>query len=191
MKAAIVPLYQPLSTSMQDVVRIMQPVFEYKNIQSIERGAPVILTVPEHGLEADWLAWITGVVGMPELNRLVRREQPHRVTYIDDDTLEINALSATGTLASGGQLIYQRPVDFEGATAAMTFYENSRVSNILLTLSTANGDLEFDGPGVIKRSMTQDQANDLVMGTCFYTFEVTFPDGSIHRYFEGPVYVSI
>ena len=53
MKAAIVPLYQPLSTSMQDVVRIMQPVFEYKNIQSIERGAPVILTVPEHGLEAD------------------------------------------------------------------------------------------------------------------------------------------
>jgi len=108
MQPARIPLTIIQGATLSDTLRIMQPRYEYRPITAIASTAPVRLTVA-HDLPADWLVWVQGVQGMPELNRAPRRELPHRVEVVDANTLEINALSAVGKLPSGGQLIYQPP----------------------------------------------------------------------------------
>lgn len=101
-------------TTYRDTVRLMQPVFKYQPITAIS-GAPVLLTVPAHGLSDTWPIWVRGVRGMPELNAEPVRQNPHRAVVVDADTLQINRLSATNLTPLGGELIYKLPIDLTGA----------------------------------------------------------------------------
>src|SRR5690606_23754694 len=105
-------------------LRIMQPTWIYKPVTAIEASAPVQLTVEGHGIVAEsWPCWLSGVQHMPELNRAPPRERPHRMKVADADTLEINAISATGRQPKGGELRYQPPVDLTGADVEMQIFD--------------------------------------------------------------------
>ncbi|EPM7285131.1 TPA: hypothetical protein ACKQBO_001087 [Pseudomonas aeruginosa] len=101
MTPACVPLRVERGATFRDTMRIMQPSLVYRPITQIAPTAPVRLTIPGHGLPDTWLAWIDGVQGMPELNRARLRQLPHRVASIDDNTVEINLLSAASLAPVG------------------------------------------------------------------------------------------
>jgi len=177
------PACQPLSivpgTTYRDTVRLMQPVFAYRNITAIS-GAPVQVTVPAHGLTDAWPVWVRGVQRMPALNAEPVRQHPHRASVIDANTLEINDLSAAGLLPVGGELVYKLPIDLTGAQVAMRF-ELDGVEVLALTLGAG---LAQPSPGTITRELTAAQTA-LLVGDWRYTLDVTFSDGSITRYYEG------
>lgn len=174
--------------TLRDTLRIMQPRFEYRPITAIAAEAPLRLSVA-HDLPGNWLVWIQGVQQMQELNRAPRRELPHRAEVIDPNTLEINALSAVGRLPTGGQLIYQPPVDLTGATARMQIRDKPGGA-LLLELSTAAGGLAITGAGTIERTLSAAITAAITWCDAVYDLEVTYPDGTVHRYFEGSVSVS-
>ena len=101
-------------TTYRDTVRLMQPDYAYKLITQIS-GAPAVLSVPLHGLAGDWPVWVRGVAGLPAINREPPNALPHRAKRLDENTLEVNAVSAEGARPEGGQLIYRLPVDIAAA----------------------------------------------------------------------------
>lgn len=179
MKPAAIDLPIIPGTTYRDTVRLMQPAYTYKPITAIG-GAPVRLTVPDHALETVWAVWVRGVVGMPDLNKEPRRQDPHRATVIDADTLEINDLSATGLSPTGGELIYLLPVDLTGTAVVMTWTRNGAV---VLTLTLGAGLTEL-GPGSVERAMTPEQSALLRAGDT-YVMDVQYANGDIIRYYEG------
>ncbi|ENY9739613.1 hypothetical protein ACF57I_006559, partial [Pseudomonas aeruginosa] len=157
-------------------------------ITQIAPTAPVRLTIPGHGLPGTWLAWIDGVQGMSELNRARLRQLPHRVVSIDDDTIEINLLSAVGLAPLGGQLIYQPPVDLTGAEVRMQIRAEPG-GTVLMTLALGSG-LEIAGAGTISREISASATAALMWSSAVYDLDVTYPDGTVHRYYSGPISVS-
>jgi len=187
MQPAKLDLHIVQGATLRDTLRLMQPRYEYRPITGIS-GSPLRLTV-DHGLPGSWLAWVEGVNGMQGVNRSPRTERPHRVTVVDAATLEINALSAFGLNPSGGQLIYKPPVDLTGATARMQVRDKPG-GELLLELSTANGGLTMTGAGTIDRAISAAATAAITWAEGVYDLEVTYADGTVHRYFEGAVTVS-
>lgn len=195
MKPTIIPIYVSLEAPLNDVVRIMQPHLTYKDITAIRRTGALQLTVPNHGLKEDWLGWVVGSEGMPELNGIVHKSPPHRLTVIDLHTIEINSLTAAGALAKGGQLIYNQPVDFSDAEVFMTIFKKNPATKkwdgvVQLRSDGQPYGLYIDAPGVIRRSIKAANADEMVAGEGYYVFDARFPGDNTTRYFEGPFHVS-
>ncbi|WP_312299214.1 hypothetical protein [Stutzerimonas nitrititolerans] len=186
MQPAKLDLHIVQGATLRDTLRLMQPRLEYRPITAIG-GSPLHLTV-DHGLPGNWLAWVEGVTGMQGLNRS-QRERPHRVTVIDESTLEINALSAFGLTPSGGQLIYKPPVDLTGAKARMQIRPQIG-GPVLLELTTENGGLEITAPGTLGRTLSAEQTAALTWTEGVYDLEVEYADGTVQRYLQGAVTVS-
>lgn len=189
MTPALAPLKIIQGATLRDTLRIMQPRFVYRPITAIAATAPVRLTCA-HDLPGDWPIWVRDVQQMQELNRAPHREQPHRAEVVDATTLEINKLSATGRAPTGGEIIYQSPVDLTGATARMQIRDKLG-GTLLLELSTVNGGLAITGPGTIERTLSATDSAGITWLGGVYDLEVTYADGTVHRYFEGPVTVSL
>jgi len=186
MQPAKLDLHIVQGATLRDTLRLMQPRYEYKPITGIG-GSPARLTV-DHGLPGNWLAWIEGSNGMQGLNRSTR-EHPHRVTVIDEATLEINALSAFGLMPGGGQLIYKPPVDLTGAKARMQV-RHQVGGAVLLELTTEDGGLEITSPGTLVRTLSAAQTAALTWTDGVYDLEVEYADGTVQRYLQGVVTVS-
>lgn len=166
----------------RDTIRIMQPVWVYRDITSIS-GSPAVFTVPSHSLESTWPVWVRGVQGMPDANREPDRQLPHTAKLLTADTLEINTLSASGLRPTGGQLIYRSPVDLAGATVEMTIW---RGDEAVLVLNQDAG-LSITAPGTIERVITDEQTALLVGEDLTYTLDVTFVGPTVTCYFTGSV----
>ncbi len=190
MQPATVPLKIIQGATLRDTLRIMQPLFVYRPITQIEATAPVRLKV-DHDLPGDWLVWIQGVQQMPELNKAPRQQLPHRATVVDDETLSINMLSAITRTPSGGQLIYQPPVDLTGAKARMQVRDAPGGAVLLELSSDSGGGLVIQATGTILREVSAPDTAALTWTKGVYDLEVEYPDGTVHRYFEGPVTVSL
>ena len=174
--------------TFRNTLRLMQPRREYRDITSIEPSAPLRFTAPGHDLVGDWLAWMSGVTGMSDLNRAPPRQLPHRVEVIDADTLEINAVSGVGLKPAGGQLIYQAPVDLSGATARLVVRDQEEGGNELLALSTGDG-ITVSAPGTLVLEMSPAETEAIGWTTGWYHLDVTFSDGTVSRFFRGQVTV--
>lgn len=184
MQPASVPLCLTPGTTNRSVLRVMQPQFVYRAVAAIEATAPVTLNVPGHGIDTgSWHCWLTGVQRMPELNREPLRQLPHRVTVMDADTLVINRISATGTTAAGGELVYQPPVDLTGCDVELKAFDKPGGSE-LLSMVLGSG-LEITEPGTIELEI--GPAADFPAAAKWYWIEVRFPDGSEYRYWQGEV----
>jgi hypothetical protein len=178
------PAFQDLpvipGTTYRDTIRIMQPEFVYRDISSVS-GAPVLLTAIAHGLEGAWPIWVRGVQGMPDLNREPFKQLPHRAKVIDADTLEVNALSASGLMPVGGQLIYRRAVDLAEAAPVMRVY---RDAELLFSLGVGTG-LTITTAGSVTREITPAQTALLTGEGLHYAFDVAYGAVTVTRYCQG------
>ena len=159
-----IPLTIVAGATLRLIVRVMQPVFQYRSITAIA-GAPVQLTVPGHGVQGEWPVWVRGAAGMPALNRDPGRELPHMARRVDADTLEINTLTASGLRPSGGELIYCPPVDLTASGLAARLYAAS--GSALQTLSATEV-----GPGEVEISLTAEQTAALGGGIHIWALDL-------------------
>jgi len=190
MQPACLPMRLVRGATYRDTRRLMQPRREYRPVTAIAATAPLRLTVPEHGLTGDWLAWIEGTTGLPSLNRAPARQNPHRVEVIDADTLEINSQSGAGfaPVPGSGQLIYQPAVDLTGATARLIITATEEGGAVLLELATGAG-ISHTAPGSLAVEISPEQTQAIAWKSGWYHLDITFPDGSVSRFFRGPVTV--
>ena len=186
-KSTVVALRR--TAMLQDTIRVMQEKLTYKIISKINPTAPVNLRVVDHGLPPNWLAWVHKVHSLPELNRDPNRQIPHEVEVIDDRHIEINAVSAIGSRPSGGLLIYHAPQDLTKASASWKVY--SKVNGpLVFELNTGDlGGLNITSLGVITRTTSLAQAALLTFTDGWHTLDITYPDGRVVRYDEGPLTV--
>lgn len=190
MQPACLPLRLIQGATYRDTLRLSQPTLVYKAIQSIPAEAPVRLVVPDHGLAGDWPVWVRSVQGGLDINREPFKGRPWPAKRLDANTLEINALSAVGLKPLGGQLIYQAPVDLTGCSARMQIRDKPG-GGLLLELSTAPGQgLTLEPAGTLHREITAAQTGALSFGSAVYDLELTFADGTVQRWAEGPVTLS-
>jgi hypothetical protein len=120
----------------------------YKAITAIAKSGPVRITAPSHGLVDGWRAAIEGVKGMVEINAAhspPRCNEYHEVTYVDANTIDLNAINTAavdengddlyGTYTSGGYLRYNSAVDMTGYTPKMVVLD--RVGGTVLASTEA------------------------------------------------------
>lgn len=167
---------------------LMQPVYAYKPIGTIQQSAPLRLSVTAHGLPDGWPTWIEGVRGWSALNRDKQRERFRVAKVIDADTIEFNDLNGLGQSAAGGTLVYQLPVDLAGASARMNIRDAA--GNLLLALLTVTGELVVDGLGRLLMVLSAAQTAALTWTQGFYDLELVMADGSVDRWANGEVTVS-
>ncbi|WP_296125163.1 hypothetical protein [Pseudomonas sp. Ga0074129] len=168
---------------------LMQPVYAYRPIAAIYQTAPLRLQVPAHGLPEGWPTWIEGVRGWGGLNLDKGRARFRLATVIDADTLEYNELNGCDMHASGGHLVYRLPLDLTGASAQLHIRDTNGA--LLLALSTATGGLVMAGPGRVMLTLTAAQTAAIRWQTGLYDLELTMSDGSVDRWAQGAVVVSV
>lgn len=130
-------------------IRVESDTVVYKAISAIAQSAPVRVTSAAHGLPDGWRAAVANVKGMTELNATgnpPKDSELRRVTVVDPNTVEFNALNAAGfkPYVSGGQLVYYKPFVLTGYTSAKLQVKDKVGGSVLLTLSTLTGELEID-----------------------------------------------
>lgn len=167
---------------------MMQPVYRYKPIATIQATAPLLLTVEDHGLAGEWPIWIEGVTGWGELSRDKTRQPFHLAKVINPNTLELNAFNGTGRTAGGGTLVYHPPVDLTGCTARMFIRDASGV--LLLELTTENDRLVIAAPGRLIITLTATETAAITWTHGRYDLELTMSNGDVTRWMEGDVTVS-
>lgn len=130
-------------------IRIESDVLGYAPITAIAKSAPVRITAAAHGLPDGWRAAVVNVKGMAELNAAnqpPKDAELRRVTVVDPNTVEFNAVNAAGFKAyvTGGQLVFYKPLDMSLYTGARAQLKTKVGGEVLLTLATADGTLEID-----------------------------------------------
>lgn len=164
---------------------LLQPRVERKAISVIQKMPSLLLTVPGHGLPAEWPCWVEGVSGFTALNRQPPQQAPWMVGVLDADTVEVNALNGAGQNASGGWLVYQPGVDLADATAQLTITG----PGYSLELTSANGGLEVLGVGRLNIVLTPEQSAAIPYDGVTYTLDITWQNGDVSRWLDGPVTV--
>lgn len=164
---------------------LLQPRFERKAITEVQKTPSLKLTVPEHGLAAEWPCWVEGVSGFSALNRQPPQQAPWIVGVIDADTVEINALNGAEQNGRGGWLVYQPGVDLTDASAKLTLTGHG----YSLELTTANDGLRVLGVGRLMIVLTPAQSTAIPQDGVTYTLDITWQNGDVDRWLDGPVSV--
>lgn len=114
----------------------------YKQIESIERSAPLRMKVPGHGLIDDWPFYLTHLQGMTELND--NPDNPINVRFgraVDADEIEINSIVSLDFgehVPNTGVVRYASYPDFSGMQARMQI-RNRPEGDIYLDLTSDSG----------------------------------------------------
>ncbi len=166
---------------------LMQPTYSYRPIANIEAVAPLRLTVPAHGLPGDWPTWAEGVNNWSDLNRDKGRQAFRIARVIDENTIEYNELNGIGQRATGGQLVYQLPVDLTGISARLIIVPEQGPP---LELTTENDGLQIVGPGQLVLVLTDGQTAAITWSKAEYTLDITWSNGDVSRWLHGPVELS-
>lgn len=120
----------------------------YRPITAITQSAPVRITCPSHNVPQDWRVAIVSVRGMTQINASSTPPKDrdfHRVTVVDADTLELNAVNSADfrPYTAGGYVMYNTPVDLSGFTARMSVKDKVGGTE-LFRLDTTNGRIVLD-----------------------------------------------
>lgn len=126
------------------VVRWEGELQVYKKITAISlTDGPPRITAAAHGLPPNWRSAVVRVKGMTQINATNSPPRPadyRPARVIDLDTIEFNAIDATGfgQYTEGGFLLYNEPVSLVGHTARLVVKDKVG-GTTLLTLTTENG----------------------------------------------------
>lgn len=156
------------AATWRKLLTIMQPQYAYKPITSINKTAPLTLTV-EHELPTpNWPIWIEGSTSS-ELNTDKHRQRFRMASVIDEQTIELNGINGHSIKATGGYVVYQLPVDFYGCTAVLAITAAHSASPIIELTEAAGLEL---GNGFINVALTAEQVQ-LLPASAAYSLVVT------------------
>lgn len=183
--------------TFRDKLIYMQPTLTVKAITGITQSVRPVLTATAHGIPAglDWPVWIRGVKGMTKINHAADDVSDHSLAFlatrVTDDTVTINAdTTEFVAYASGGELIYQPPVDLTGCTALMHVRRRLSDASPVLTLSSetaapASRLTISPTKGLIEREISDTDTAAIDWSTAVWDMEITHPDDSVTRLASG------
>ncbi|WCD79136.1 hypothetical protein [Pseudomonas sp. TUM22785] len=163
----------------------MQKTYTYKLIATIQQTAPLLMTVPDHGLPGEWMTWAEGIQGGNlNLDKLTSVGRMTRV--IDADTVEFNDINGRSLRATGGDLVYQLPVDLTGM-GIRAVIRGEGADPIVLTLGAG---LTVIGLGQLLLELTPEQTAAIGWTRGEWDLDLTYTDGRVERWLRGEVVVS-
>lgn len=126
--------------------RWADPIKLYKPITGATATAPVVLTVPGHGLSDGWPFEVQSVKTPPELN--TQPGQFYLAKVLTPDSLELNDVNGIGFKAFGGAgtIVFYTPADLTGLAARFAIRRTPGDADALLTGSTTDGRVVIDIP---------------------------------------------
>jgi len=164
-----------------------------KNITSIVRGFPTVVTVTSHGLPSTDIP--VALLDVDELSTLDSTGNPsfatqYRIlaTKLSTSTFSVEVDSSFFTpYVSGGFLVYLPPRDLTGYVARAQFRTSATSATILLELTTENGGIELGGvEGTIDLLMTDAQTTDFPKAFAEWNIELVAPGpGDVVRFDSG------
>ena len=175
------------------VLRYTQPHLVVKTITGITKSAQAVVTAASHGLTVDWPVYITGVVGMGQINHdpddLKRPAKAYQAYYVSANSMRLNLDSSSfNTYTSGGELVYRPPFDLTGYTARMQIRETLESTTTLEELTTSNGGITLGGTaGTITLLLTATETAALTFETAVYDLEIVSGAGVVTRLMHGKV----
>lgn len=166
----------------------------YKPITAVSQAAPVVLTVPGHGMPDGWWFWVESVKGMLEINRPRIDEngnecKPYRGTVTGTDTIEINSVNSLEftPYLSGGTIVYALPYDLDGFTGECVVQASESDPTIL---SSSVIQVAIDNTAkTITLSIPVADVNALEFDSGYYKLDVISAGGIRSRVAEGSVRV--
>lgn len=183
--------------------------YSYKTITAIAKTAPVRITCPSHGLVDGWPVAVVGVKGMVEINAghtPPRSNEFYPVTYIDANTVDINAINAAavdenGTdlytaYTSGGSLQFYPPVDLTNYSVSMRVLTGTG-GTLLLSSDVADDPLDLITVAVnnttktISLTIAASDVDALTWTRGVYDIVATHSvSGAVTKLMEGTITVS-
>lgn len=171
--------------TLQQPLLLMQKTYTYKLIATIQQTAPLLMTVPDHGLPGEWMTWAEGIQGGNlNLDKLTSVGRMTRV--IDADTVEFNDINGRSLRATGGDLVYQLPVDLTGM-GIRAVIRGEGADPIVLTLGAG---LTVIGLGQLLLELTPEQTAAIGWTRGEWDLDLTYTDGRVERWLRGEVVVS-
>lgn len=79
------------------------------------------------------------------------------------------------------------PMDLTGYTAKMQIRKSATSPTVLFELSTLNGRLIIEHPGVLKILVTDEDTGDMTFNSAVYDLEITSADGETTRIVQGTI----
>lgn len=176
------------------ILRWEEQAYVYKPITAITKAAPARLTVPSHGVPDRWRVAVTNVKGMTQINaeaNALKDKDFKPATVIDPNTIELNAVNASGfsAYASGGEIQYRAPVDITGFTVRMAIKDKVGGTE-LLSLTTTNGRITLDTVrSTITVAINAVDTAALTWRSGVYDIEAVSPTGVVTELLTGKVAV--
>lgn len=174
-----------------------QPALIVKAITGISQSVKPSATVASHGIPAgiDCPVWIRGVKGCVKLNHSAEQVGDTSVAYVatraDDNSVSLSADTVDmPAYASGGELVYQPPVDLTGCTARMDV--RRRLADVATVLSLTSSGVApasrltiTPAAGRIDIEISDEDTALIDWKTAVWDLEVEHPDGSVTRLVDG------
>jgi hypothetical protein len=118
-----------------------------------------------------------GLVELNAENNPPKDSDYYVATVVDENTIELNTVNSTGFKAysSGGQVVYNTPMDLSGYTARMSIKDRAGGTE-LMSLTTENGRIEVDNTAkVINLIISADDTADITWKKGVYDLELVAP----------------
>lgn len=186
--------------TFSQVIRWEDTPFVYKNITGISKAAPVVLTVPSHGLPNGWRLAVLSPGGMRELAaKLPAKGEPpldsefHKGTVLSSSTIELNEVNSLEFTAytTGGAIVYYTPTDLTGFTARLQIRETEEATgDPLVSLTTENSGIALDNVlKTITLTIAATATDDFTFRTGVYDLEMVSPGGVVTQLLKGNITV--
>jgi hypothetical protein len=168
--------------------------FLYKAITDIDQVAPVLITVPIHGLPDGWPAAVVSVKGMTEINALKGGKDfvkdYNKITLEDANTISINDINAAeySVYTSGGYVMALTPVDLAGYSAR--FVIKDRIGGtVLATIDEADG-IDIDNTAkTITLTIAASATDDWTFKSGVFELEMESSGGQVTTIYAGTIAV--
>jgi hypothetical protein len=171
--------------TFNEVLRWESAVKVYVPITTIQQSAPLVVTVPNHGIPNDWRVKFTNIAGMTELNSL---DTYHQVSEATTNTITINNINSIGykPYTTGGIVEYNKPVDISGYTARMQIRSKVDSVNVILELTSLNSGIVINN---INKSITinisAEVSSTFTFNNAVYSLEMVSSGGQVTPVISG------
>lgn len=180
-------------TTFNPVLDYSSPEFTVKTITAVTKSARARVTCPTHALPGARKAFVSGVVGMTQINirDLTRLDKAYTASVVDANTLLLDVDSSQfSTYVSGGELVYPTPINLTGYTAQMQIRSAVDSATALVTLTTSNGGIVLGGTaGTIELLITSTATAAFDWEDAVYSLQLTSSGGVVAVLLQGSIHI--
>jgi len=170
------------------------PDFTIKTVTAVTKSARAKVTSAAHGLTGKHKVFVSGVVGMKQINSrdLTRIDKAYTGTVVDSTNILLDVDSSEfSAYVSGGELVFHTPINLTGYTARLQFREPLESSIVLLSLTTENGGITLGGVnGTIALLISATDTAALTWSTAVFDLEIISASSIVDRIISGRASVS-